>query len=174
MNNLINSKNKKMDFVSDEETLYWKRRNHAFICESLKKLCGKRFSQNPIIIKKQECFGGETGKYYVCLDDSHDITHVFDANQEIYEIPAVKILLDERETCFRIIKETKTILNKLEHETYHLGNIRHLDSIIENLFRERAEQLPILKETIVKNEERVKRIKKELTLVFADFLSKHE
>jgi hypothetical protein len=42
------------------------------------------------------------------------------------------------------------------------------------LFRERAEQLPRLKETIGKNEERVKKIKKELTQVFADFLSKHE
>jgi hypothetical protein len=163
-----------MDFVSEEETLYWQRRNYEFICESLKKLCGKKFSAHPIIIKKQECFGGETGKYYVCLDYCHDITHVFDANQEIYEIPAVKVLLDERETCFRIIQETKTILTKIENETYHLGNVRHLDSIIENLFLERAEQLPRLKETIGKNEERIKKIKRELTQVFADFLSKHE
>jgi hypothetical protein len=163
-----------MDFVSSEETLFWQRRNYEFICESLKELCGKKFSTHPIIIKKQECFGGETGKYYVCLDYCHDITHVFDANQEIYEIPAVKVLLDERETCFRIIQETKTILTKIEHETYHLGNVRHLDSIIENLFRERSEQLPRLKETIGKNEERIKKIKKELTLVFADFLSKHD
>ena len=103
-----------MDFVSEEETLYWQRRNYEFICESLKKLCGKKFSAHPIIIKKQECFGGETGKYYVCLDYCHDITHVFDANQEIYEIPAVKVLLDERETCFRIIQETKTILIWIE------------------------------------------------------------
>ena len=35
---------KQMDFVSEEETLYWKRRNNEFICESLKKLCGKKLT----------------------------------------------------------------------------------------------------------------------------------
>lgn len=163
-----------MDFVSEEETLYWQRRNHEFICESLKKLCGKKFSQNPITIKKQKCFGGETGKYYVCLDDSHDITHVYDTNQEIYNIPQIKVLLDERETCYRTMQETKTRLTIVGNESYHLGNIRHLDVVIEKLFRERVEELPILRETIVKNEERIKKIKKELTEVFADFLSKHD
>ena len=163
-----------MDLVSSEETLYWQKRNNAFICETLKKLCGKKFSTHPITIEKQECFGGETGKYYVCFDGCHDITHVFDANQEIYEIPAVKVLLDEREQCFKIIQETKTALYKIEKETYHLGNICYLDKIIEELFRERIKELPKLKETIETNQERIKKIKKELTVVFADFISKHE
>jgi len=163
-----------MDFVSSEEVCYWHKRNHEFICEKLERLCGKKFSKNPIIIKKEECFGGETGKYYVCLDDCHDITHVYDANQEIYNIPQIKVLLDERETCYRTIQETKTSLTLIEKEIYHLGSISYLDTVIEKLFRERAEKLPKLREIIDKNQERIKKIKKELTVVFAEFLSKHE
>jgi len=164
----------KMDFISSEEVLYWQRRNSDFICEALERLCGKKFSKHPIIIKKQECYGGETGKYYVSLDDCHDITHVYDANQEIYNIPEIKVLLDEREQCFRIIQEAKAVLTKFENETYHLGNVRHLDSIIEKLFNEKVAQIPKLNETIDINQERIKKIKKELTKVFANFLSKHD
>jgi len=163
-----------MDFISSEEVQYWQRRNSEFICETLERLCGKKFSKHPIIIKKQECYGGTNKKYFVCLDDCHDITRVYDANQEIYNIPEVKVLIDEREQCFRTIQETKTKLSQIENETYHLGNVRHLDSIIEKLFIERAEELPKLRETIEINQERIKKIKRELTKVFAEFLSKHD
>lgn len=163
-----------MDDISSAEEQYWQRRNSEFICETLEKLCGKRFSHKPIKIRKQECYGGESGRYYVCLDDCHDITNVYDANQEIYNIPAIKVLLDEREQCFRKIQEAKTILSTIEKETFHLGNIRYLDTVIEKLFVEKVGQIPILRETIETNQERIKRIKKELTKVFADFLSKHE
>jgi len=164
----------KMDFISSEEVQYWQRRNSMFICEVLEKLCGKRFNKHPILIKQQECYGGETGKFYVSLDDCHDITNVYNANQEIYNIPEVKVLLDEREICFRIIQETKTTITRIEKEIFHLGNIRYLDEIIEKLFRERIEELPKLRETLEKNQERIKKIKKELTTVFVDFLSKHD
>ena len=163
-----------MDFVSPTEDQYWKQRNNEFICEALTKLCGKEFSDCAIIIKSQECFAGISKKYFVSLDISHDITHVFDANQEIYKIPAVKDLCDERAMCVRTIQETKSLLTKIENECYHLGNIRHLDSIIETLYRGSVEQLPILRETIEINQERIKKIKKELTVVFADFLRKHD
>jgi hypothetical protein len=163
-----------MDIISSSEEQYWQRRKNEFICETLKKLCGKRFSQHPIKIRKQECYGGETGKYYVCLDDCHDITNVYDVNQEVYNIPAVKVLLDEREQCFRKIQEAKTILSTIEKETFHLGNVRHLHTVIEKLLIEKVEQIPKLRETIEINQERIKKIKKELTKVFADFLSKHE
>ena len=126
------------------------------------------------MIKSQECFAGTNNKYFVSLDTSHDITHVFDANQEIYKIPAVKALCDERASCIRIIQETKSLLTKIENESYHLGNVRSLNSVIETLFQERVEQLPKLRETIGKNEERIKKIKKELTVVFAEFLRKHD
>jgi len=157
---------------SAEEDQYWRRRNSEFICEALEKLCKKKFSKQPIMIKKQECYGGEKGRYYICLDDCHDITQVYDANQEIYNIPQIKVLLDERETCYRIFQETKTTLTIIEKETFYLGNVRHLDAVIEKLFSERVEQLPKLKEIIETNQERIKKIKKELTVVFADFISK--
>jgi len=163
-----------MDIISSSEVQYWQRRNSEFICETLKKLCGKNFSKHPIIIRKQECYGGETGKYYVCLDDCHDITNVYDANQEIYNIPSVKVLLDEREQCFRIFQEAKITVTAIEKEIFHLGNVRHLDTVIEKLLIEKVEQIPKLRETIKSNEERIKKIKKELTKVFAEFLSKHE
>jgi len=169
----MDNKEYKMDFISSEEVLYWQRKNNEFICETLEKLCGKKFSKHPIKIKKQECFGGETGKYFVSLDDCHDITNIYDANQEIYNIPEVKVLLDEREQCFRIIQETKTNLTKIEHETYHLGNVRHLDEVIEKIFSDKVKQILKLRETIEKNQERIKKIKKELTRVFVEFLSKH-
>ena len=113
-------------------------------------------------------------RYYVCLDDCHDITQVYDANQEIYNIPAIKVFLDEREICFRTVQEARTTLTTIEKETYHLGNIRHLHTVIEKLLIEKVEQLPKLKEIIEINQERIKKIKKELKVVFADFLSKHE
>lgn len=163
-----------MDVVSSKEIQFWKQRNNLFICDALTKLCGKEFSQCAIIIKEQECFAGTSKKYFVSLDVCHDITHVYNANQEIYEIPDVKVLLDERETCFRTVQETKSLLTKIENECYHLGNICHLDILIESLYRGRVEQLPKLKETIQKNEERIKKIKKELTMVFAEFLRKHD
>ena len=164
-----------MNYISSaEEDQYWRRRNSEFICEALEKLCKKKFSKQPIIIRKQECYSGEKEKYYVCLDDCHDITQVYDANQEIYNIPQIKVLLDERETCYRIFQETKHTLNIIEKETYHLGNIRNLDAVIEKLFSERVEQIPKLRETIETNQERIKKIKKELTVVFADFISKHD
>lgn len=163
-----------MNDISSEEEKYWQRRNSEFICETLKKLCGKNFSKHPIIIRKQECYGGETGKYYVCLDDCHDISHVYDANQEIYNIPEVKVLLDEREQCIHIVQETNDILTKIEKETFHLGNIRYLHQVIEKLLIEKVEQIPKLREIIRTNQERIKKIKKELTKVFAEFLSKHE
>jgi hypothetical protein len=164
----------KMDCISSEEVLYWQRRNSDFICEALERLCGKKFSKHPIIIRKQECYAGETGKYYVSLDDCHDITNVYDANQKIYNIPEVKVLLDEREICFRTVQETKTTLSQIEKEIFHLGNVRHLDKVIEKLFSEKVEQIPKLRETIEKNQERIKKIKKELTNVFANFLGKHD
>lgn len=163
-----------MDGSSYEESQYWKQKSNEFICEALTKLCGKEFSERAIMIKSQECFAGTNKKYFVSLDVCHDITHVFDANQEIYKIPAVKTLCDERERCSRKITETKSLLTKIENETYHLGNIRHLDALIESLYRGRVEQLPILRETIEINQERIKKIKKELTAVFADFLRKHD
>lgn len=101
----------KMDCILSEEVLYWQRRNSDFICEVLERLCGKKFSKHPIIIKKQECYGGETGKYYVSLDDCHDITHVYDVNQEIYNIPQIKVLLDEREQCFKNDPRIKSYFN---------------------------------------------------------------
>ena len=163
-----------MDCCSFEESQYWKQKHNEFICKSLQKLCGKEFSNCDIMIKSLECFAGINKKYYVSLDVSHDITHVFDANQEIYEIPAVKALCDERAMCFRIIQETKPLLTKIENETYHLGNICHLDVLIENLYKGNIEKLPKLRETIEKNQERIKKIKKELTVVFAEFLRKHD
>lgn len=163
-----------MEVISPEESQYYTQQHNKCICEALTNLCGKEFSDCTIIIKSQECFAGTSKKYYVSLDVCHDIIHVFDANQKIYEIPAVKALCDERETCFRIIQETKSLLTKIEHETYHLGNIRHLDILIETLYRGSVEQLPKLRETIGKNEERIKKIKKELTVVFAEFLRKHD
>ena len=163
-----------MDIISSEEIQFYKQRNNEFICESLTKLCGKEFSKCAIIIKEQECFAGTSKKYFVSLDVCHDITHVYNANQEIYEIPDVKVLLDERETCFRTVQETKSLLTKIGNECYHLGNICHLDILIDSLYRDRVEQLPKLKETIQKNEERIKKIKKELTMVFAEFLRKHD
>jgi hypothetical protein len=164
----------KMDFISSEEVLYWQRSNSDFICEALENLCGKKFSKHPIIIKKQECYGGETGKYYVSLDDCHDITSVYNAKQEIYNIPEIKVLLEEREQCYNMIQETKTTLTIIEKETFHLGNIRYLDQVIEKLFRERVEEIPKLNETIYRNNERIKKIKKELTIVFAEFLRRHD
>jgi hypothetical protein len=163
-----------MDFVSSEQSQYWKQRTNEIICEALTKLCGKKFSDCAIIIKEQECFSGISQKYFVSLDVCHDITHVFNANQEIYEIPDVKVLLDEREGCSRKITETKSLLTKIVNETYHLGNIRHLDALLEPLYRDRVEQLPILRETIEINQERIKKIKKELTVAFAEFLRKHD
>jgi hypothetical protein len=163
-----------MDFVSDEESQYWKKKNNEFICKALKKLCGKEFNDSPIIINSLECFAGTNKKYFVSLDISHDITHVFDANQENYEIPAVKVLLDEREECFRKITETKPLLTNIQNETYHLENIRHLDVLIDVLYKVNIDKLPKLRETIEINQERIKNIKKELTKVFADFLRKHD
>ena len=161
-----------MDYISSAEEQYWQRRNSEFICKALEKLCKQKFSKQPIIIRKQECYGGVKKRYYVCLDDCHDIIHVYDANQEIYNIPAIKVLLDERETCYRIFQEAKTTLTTIEKETYHLGNVRHLHAVIEKLLIEKIEQLPKLREIIETNQERIKKIKKELTVVFADFLSK--
>jgi hypothetical protein len=163
-----------MDFVSSEESHFWKQKSNEFICDALAQLCGKEFSKCAIMIKSQECFAGTNNKYFVSLDVCHDITHVFDANQEIYKIPAVKALCDERAMCIRTIQETKSLLTKIENESYHLGNTRSLNSVIETLFQERVEQLPKLRETIKKNEERIKKIKKELTAVFAEFLRKHD
>ena len=163
-----------MDFISSDEVLYWQRRTSDIICEALENLCGKKFSNHPIIIKKQECYVGETGKYYVSLDECHDITHIYDANQEIYHIPEIKVLLEEREQCYNMIQETKATLTIIEKETFHLGNIRYLDQVIEKLFRERVEEIPKLNETIYRNNERIKKIKKELTIVFAEFLRRHD
>ncbi len=51
-------------------------------------------------------------------------------NQEIYNIPQIKFLLDEREVCYKTLQETKTTLSIIKNERYHLGNICYLDSII--------------------------------------------
>lgn len=162
-----------MDFISKEEELFWQERNCEFKCKALETLCGKRFNKHPIFIEEQECYGEETGEYYVSLDVFHDITHVYDANKKIYNIPQIKDLLDEREQCSRIIEETNATLTKIGKETFYLGNLRQLDEKIEKLFRERVEQIPKLGETIKKNQERINQIKKELTNVFAEFLRKH-
>jgi len=174
LNNLNYIELNRMDNISSTEEKYWQERNNVFICKALEKICGKKFSKHPITIKKQKCYGGENMKYYVCLDDCHDITQVYNANQEIYNIPEVKVILDERKQCFRIVQETKDTLSKIEKETYHLGNIRYLDAVIEKLLCEKIEEIPKLRETIEKNQERIKKIKKELTKIFAEFLSKHE
>jgi hypothetical protein len=160
--------------ISSSEEEYWQERNNVFICKVLQKICGKKFSTLPITIKKQKCYGEENMRYYVCLDECHDITHVYNANKEICNIPEVKAILDEREQCFRILQETKDILKKIEKETYHLGNIHYLDAVIEKLLSEKVEQIPKLREIIEKNQERIKKIKKELTKVFAEFLREHE
>jgi hypothetical protein len=148
----------------DQEIIFWLDIEMPWKCEMLKYQCKTNFSGYRIIINNEDsssntnvCFLTSSGKYYVAIDVTYNITQIYDGlTKSIIKIKEANVLIIERKICNKNIKEYKNKIQLLLSK-YKFN--------INNKFL-----LFILQKKIEKNEFRLQQIIGKLSIVLCNYI----